>query len=84
MTLRVARGGTAVTTLDRYLGAFGHLVVLRESDLSYLHVHPDEQIVDGGVRFWVSAPGPGRYRAYFDFSVGGVVRTAEFTIVAAA
>jgi len=78
--LRVARAGQPVTDLDRYLGAPGHLVVLRAADGGYLHVHPDEKLVDGAVRFWVSPPGPGRYRAYFDFSVGGVVRTAEFTL----
>jgi hypothetical protein len=79
MIARVTRGGAPVP-LERYLGALGHLVVLRESDLGYLHVHPDEQPVDNGVRFWVSAPGPGRYRAFFDFSTGGVVRTAAFTV----
>lgn len=79
MTARVTKGG-APAQLERYLGAFGHLVVVREADLGYLHVHPDEQLVDNGVRFWVSAPGPGRYRAFFDFSIGGVVRTAAFTV----
>jgi hypothetical protein len=69
--------------LQRYLGAYGHLVVLREGDLGYLHVHPDADLVDNvdsTVRFWVSAPGPGRYRAFFDFQTGDVVRTAAFTI----
>ncbi len=83
LTLSVWRGGQPVTGLDRYLGAFGHLVVLAETDLGYLHVHPDEQMVNGGVRFWVTTPGPGRYRAFFDFSLDGVVRTAAFTLVVA-
>ncbi len=47
---------------------------------AHLHVHPEEQLSAGAVKFWVAAPSPGRYRAYFDFSVGGVVRTAEFTV----
>ncbi len=68
--------------LERYLGAYGHLVVVRADDLSYVHVHPEEQLYRGAVRFWVSVPGPGKYRAFFDFSVGGVVRTAEFTLTA--
>jgi len=67
-------------TLDRYLGAYGHLVVLRETDLAYLHVHPEEQLSGGAVKFWLAAPSPGRYRAFFDFSIGGTVRTAEFTM----
>ena len=37
----VSRDGVAVTDLQPYLGAFGHLVALRRSDLAYMHVHPD-------------------------------------------
>ncbi|MFG1775192.1 hypothetical protein ACGFIR_17890 [Micromonospora sp. NPDC049051] len=78
-TFRVdSAGGRA--TLERYLGAYGHLVALREGDLGYLHVHPEPQPVDGAVTFWVTAPDPGRYRLYLDFQVAGVVRTAEFTL----
>ncbi|WP_051102687.1 hypothetical protein [Parafrankia elaeagni] len=36
----VARNGRPVTDLEEYLGALGHLVVLREGDLAYLHAHP--------------------------------------------
>jgi hypothetical protein len=71
---------TSTGPLDRYLGAFGHLVVVRADDLSYVHVHPEEQLYRGAARFWVTVPGPGWYRAFFDFSIGGVVRTAEFTL----
>jgi hypothetical protein len=82
LLLRVFRGGTPVTELERYLGAYGHLVVVRDGDLGYLHVHPDDQLAAGAVRFWVTAPSPGRYRAFFDFQSAGTVHTAEFTIVA--
>jgi hypothetical protein len=71
---------TSAGPLERYLGAFGHLVVVRADDLSYVHVHPEDQLYRGAVRFWVTVPGPGKYRAFFDFSVGGVVRTAQFTL----
>jgi hypothetical protein len=71
---------TSAPALERYLGAFGHLVVVRADDLSYVHVHPEEQLYRGAVRFWVTAPGHGKYRAFFDFSIGGIVRTAEFTL----
>jgi hypothetical protein len=66
--------------LEPYLGSFGHLVVLREGDLGYVHVHPEPQLSGGAVKFWLSAPSPGTYRMYFDFSVGGKVSTAEFTL----
>jgi len=78
---RVFRDGTPVADLEPYLGALGHLVVLREGDLGYIHVHPDEQRTAGMVKFWLAAPSPGTYRAFFDFQVGGVVRTAQFTMV---
>ncbi|HCT77902.1 MAG TPA: hypothetical protein DGT23_15185 [Micromonosporaceae bacterium] len=66
--------------LQPYLGSFGHLVVLREGDLGYVHVHPEPQLSGGAVKFWLSAPSPGTYRMYFDYQAGGRVRTAEFTL----
>lgn len=65
--------------LEPYLGAYGHLVVLREGDVGYVHVHPEEQLVDGKVKFWLAAPGPGNYRMFFDFQVAGKVHTAAWT-----
>ncbi|MFC0526545.1 hypothetical protein [Phytohabitans kaempferiae] len=79
--ITVAPGGTAETAaLERYLGAYGHLVVLREGDLGYVHVHPEPELIDGAVKFWLTAPSTGRYRMYFDFQVAGTVHTAEFTL----
>lgn len=80
LSLRVLASGTPVADLERYLGTYGHLVVLREGDLGYLHVHPEDQLVGGAVKFWLSAPSGGRYRAYFEFQRGGQVHRAEFTI----
>jgi hypothetical protein len=54
--------------------------VVRADDMSYVHVHPEDQLYRRAVRFWVTVPGPGKYRAFFDFSMGGVVRTAQFTL----
>jgi hypothetical protein len=74
----VRRGGQ-VTALEPYLGAYGHLVALRASDLGYLHVHPLEK-TGPEVRFAVEVPTVGRYRLYLDFQHDGVVRTAAFTV----
>ncbi|MEU3456221.1 hypothetical protein ABZ671_21885 [Micromonospora sp. NPDC006766] len=74
------RAGDAPAALEPYLGAYGHLVALREGDLGYLHVHPGPQAEPGTVTFWMIAPGAGRYRMFLDFQVAGVVRTAEFTV----
>jgi hypothetical protein len=78
MTVTGADGKTA--RLDPYLGAFGHLVVMREGDLAYVHVHPEAALVDGKVKFWLTAPSSGRYRMFFDYQVAGQVHTAEWTL----
>ncbi|PYE11813.1 hypothetical protein DFR67_13021 [Williamsia limnetica] len=90
LTVRVSRGGQPVSTLEPYLGAYGHLVALREGDLAYLHVHPEgaaptgpDQLSGPDVQFATSAPTPGRYLLYFDFQVDGQVHTAEFVLDAA-
>lgn len=78
LTLQVSKDGRPVTDLQPYLGAFGHLVALRDGDLAYLHVHPEES----GLTFHAEVPSAGTYRLYLDFQHGGTVRTAEFTAVA--
>ena len=81
LTATVTRDGEPVTDLQPYLDAYGHLVSLRDGDLGYLHVHPDE---DGGpgpaVAFHTSFPSAGRYRLFLDFRHGDVVHTAAFTV----
>lgn len=86
LMLSVSRNGKPVTDLQPYLGAYGHLVVLRASDLAYLHVHPIGEPGDGttpagpGIEFGTTIPSRGDYRMFLDFKHGGVVRTAEFTL----
>jgi hypothetical protein len=70
----VTRGGSAVEP-EPYLGARGHLVALREGDLAFLHVHPDED----SLAFIAEFPTAGRYRLYLQFKHEGRVHTAEFT-----
>lgn len=88
LTLAVSKDGTPVTDLQPYLGAYGHLVALREGDLAYLHVHPDGEPGDGRTKagpdvvFHTDVPSAGNYRLYLDFQHAGTVRTAEFTAVA--
>jgi hypothetical protein len=74
----VRDGGNPVR-VERYLGAGGHLVVLRDGDLAYIHAHPEED----ELAFDVPFPGPGRYRLYLQFKVGGTVHTAQLTRVVA-
>lgn len=96
LTFTVSRGSGPVRDLQPYLGALGHLVILRERDLSYLHAHPETtgsteaghdvhgRAAGSGPRieFAAELPGAARYRAFLQFRVGGQVRTAAFTIAA--
>lgn len=79
VALTVSRDGVPVTDLEPYLGAHGHLVALREGDLAYLHVHPEDGPPGPQVSFYAEVPSTGTYRLFLDFQHGGVVRTAEFT-----
>ena len=58
-------------------GAGGHLVALREGDLAFLHVHPDEHADD--VAFEATFPTTGRYRLFLQFKHDGAVQTVAFT-----
>lgn len=86
LTARITRDGQPVTALQPYLGAFGHLVALREGDLAYLHVHPEGAEPSPGdhggptVPFAATAPTAGRYLLYLDFQIQDTVRTATFVV----
>lgn len=89
LTFSVKRKGKPVTDLQPYLGAYGHLVALRDGDLAYLHVHPEGEPGDGttepgpDISFIAAAPSAGSYRLHLDFQHGDIVRTAQFTVQAA-
>lgn len=89
LTIEVSRDGRPVTDLQPYLGAFGHLVALRDGDLAYLHVHAEGQEPVAGdtsgptIEFMADAPTAGRYLLYLDFQVDGQVHTARFVLNAA-
>jgi hypothetical protein len=80
LRFRVTRGGRPVAGLQPYLGARGHLVALREGDLAYLHVHPEEHAEPGEIPFAAAFPSAGRYRLFLQFRTGGVVHTAPLTV----
>jgi hypothetical protein len=74
--------------VQRYLGADGHLVALREGDLAFLHVHPSEhghgrrseqEAHDDSIRFEATFPTTGRYRLFLQFRHEGRVQTVAFT-----
>lgn len=72
----VTRGGAPVDDLQPYLGARGHLVMLRAGDLAYEHVHP---LTPTQLAFDAGAAPPGLYRLFLQFRHGGAVHIAAFT-----
>jgi hypothetical protein len=82
LAFKVRRDGRPVEDLASYLGAKGHLVALREGDLAFLHVHPQEgEVAAEEIAFEATFPTAGRYRLYLQFKHQDVVRTAGFTVV---
>ena len=81
LTFAVARDGRPVDAFEPYLGADGHLVAIREDDLAYLHVHPQESTRPGTVAFEAELDEPGRYALFLQFKHAGRVHTATFTTV---
>ena len=76
----LSRDGRALERVEPYLGADGHLVALREGDLAFLHVHPEESHTPGTIRFAATLPSPGRYRLFLQFMHDGRVRTVAHTL----
>ena len=76
----ISRKGKPVPSFDSYVGHRGHLVALREGDLSYSHVHPEPDAEVGEIVFHTQLPSAGRYRLFLQFKVDGVVHTAPFTV----
>ena len=88
LVFTVTRDGEPVTTLEPYLGAYGHLVALRQGDLAYLHVHPMGEPGDGvtepgpEISFMATAPTAGRYLLYLDLQLDGRVLSVPFVVTA--
>jgi hypothetical protein len=77
----ISKDGQPVTGLRPYLGAYGHLVALRTSDLAYSHVHPtSEDLAKGVTSFTAEFPTAGAYRLFLQFRTATGVHTAPFTV----
>jgi hypothetical protein len=76
----VSRNGRPVPSFDPYVGYRGHLVALRDGDLSYSHVHPEPDARAGEIVFHSELPTAGGYRLFLQFKVAGVVHTAPFAV----
>lgn len=66
------------TTLEDYLGAKAHMVVISLDEKEYLHVHPE--VVNGKFDLNTTFKKPGIYRGWIQFQAEGKVHTIDFTM----
>ncbi len=66
--------------LERYLGAWGHMMAASQDLVDMIHTHPF--LADGGpnVQFNLIFPRPGVYRVWVQFQRRGMVNTVAFNI----
>ncbi len=78
--------GDAITDLEPYLGAYGHLMIIHADGQTVVHSHPAEddagiaQSKRGIVTFNARFPKAGIYKAWGQFQRGGKVVTIPFVI----
>ena len=77
-----------VKDLQRYLGAFGHAMMLSEDMTEHVHAHPAEMlegtnVTEGGgpdLTFHALFPKPGNYRIWLQFQRNNTLSTIPFTV----
>jgi hypothetical protein len=91
LTVRLTRSDTGepIAELQPYLGAFGHVLIVSEDLVHFVHSHPldmlppdaDFDSLTGGpdVLFEALMPVPGRYRAWTQFQYRDTLYTFPFT-----
>jgi hypothetical protein len=83
-----AATGAPIKDLQRYLGAFGHAMMLSEDMTEHVHAHPEEMlegtaVTEGGgpdLTFHALFPKPGNYRIWLQFQRNNVLSTVPFTV----
>lgn len=79
----IKKDGKLVTNLEKYLGALGHTVVLREDDLQFIHAHAVQKPTDpqtGKVNFVITFPEAGNYKLFSQFQHEGKIITSDFAV----
>lgn len=79
--IRDAKTNKGIDTLEQYLGAVGHVVILSDDAEQYLHVHPIEEKATGPeAKFATSFPHSGTYKIWGQFQQNGEVFTVPFVV----
>ncbi|HUK63773.1 MAG TPA: hypothetical protein VLV15_10570, partial [Dongiaceae bacterium] len=82
MTFTLTRHGEPVTDLEPFLGAMGHLVMISEDHVAYVHSHPLPENATTGprVQFNMTFSRTGLYKTWGQFQHHGRVITAPFVV----
>lgn len=80
----ISQGGKMIDprTLEDYLGAKAHVVIIGLAEKDFLHVHPE--VAGEQLDLMVTFDQAGIYRAWVQFQVAGKVMTADFVLDVAA
>ncbi|WP_301171963.1 hypothetical protein [Brevibacillus nitrificans] len=79
--IRDAKTKQGIDSLEPYLGAVGHVVILSDDAGKYLHVHPlDEKATGPKAQFATSFPQSGIYKIWGQFQHKGDVITVPFVV----
>jgi hypothetical protein len=80
-TLTDAATGKDITTLQPYLGAVGHVVIVSEDTQTYIHVHPTDESQRGPTADFMAAfPTTGKYKVFAQFQYNGKLIVAPFVV----
>lgn len=82
IAVSVDKNGARFKSLQTYLGALGHMVVLGPK-LEYIHAHVTSEDVSsqvGLITFDVTFPEAGQYKLYLQTQAAGIVNTTDYTL----
>ncbi|WP_088067276.1 hypothetical protein [Gottfriedia luciferensis] len=80
-TIKDATTKNAITNLQPYLGAIGHVVAISSDTNTYLHVHPMNEKSSGpDAEFMTSFPKKGLYKIWGQFKQNGKVFIVPFVV----
>lgn len=81
-SLADAKSGAAVSDLEPFLGAPGHMLIVNADLTEADHVHPEEPATRGPtITFQPMMPAAGAYKLWFQFQRHGTVATVPFVFV---
>ncbi len=86
LQITISKNGQPVTDLQPYLDTYAHVTAIRQGDLAFAHLHPNDTVTvtgdHGGPTLTINAdlPEAGNYRMFVQFQTPGTLHTAAITI----